>query len=146
MIPAGIWQNADRWIAHPPLETPVFYICSSCLLVAQRFVEHVHAPLWIIIPGQGYTNRGAAKRHKEWHLMPLCFPSTVTHCILLVPRSIAPQFSSTSASFLKHFISKQLFLKTRRFRDEELVFLFPFSFFFSASKSQGCAAHWEMSH
>lgn len=101
--PGWIRQNAGWWIVRPHLETLVFCMFARYILVTQTFVEHVHTPVWIVIPVQGYPNRGAANRHKEQHLTPQCFPSTVIHGILLFPFSISAQFSCTStqpASFL----------------------------------------------
>lgn len=95
------------------------HACACYILVTQGFVEHVHTPLWIVIPVQGYANRTAANRHKQQHLTPLCFPSTVILGILLFPFSISTQFSCTSTLFFT-ILRTGLYFKAAIFKDSAI--------------------------
>lgn len=70
--------------------------------------------LWIVIPVQGYPNRGAAKRHKQQHLTPLLFPSTVIQHSALSTQQRSSRCNTFYVFFLQCrrslLMSKLLFL------------------------------------
>lgn len=82
-----ILLSLQCWGDYPRRQTDEFFI----LVWKDECFAHVNATfqsykglcnmctlqLWIVIPVQGYPNRGVAKRHKQQHLTPLLFPSTV---------------------------------------------------------------------